>query len=83
MKIQVLGGVINVDSYMVKPGDKGVTVCVLQGSGNTAISMEAMNPAMTVSRLLHDLIGGVVNGDRGVAVRVPTLLMTVDNVCMP
>ena len=49
LKILVLGGVVNVDSYVIKPGDRGVTVCVPQGIGSTAVSMEAMDPAMTVS----------------------------------
>ena len=41
---------VNVDSFVLKPGSGGVTVCVPQGIGNPAVSMVAMDPAMTVSR---------------------------------
>ncbi len=50
LKIRVLGGVVNIDSFAMKPGERGVTVCVPQGIGTTAITMEAMDPALTVSR---------------------------------
>lgn len=46
----MLGGVINVDSFVVKPGAGGVAVCAPQGA-DPAISVVAMDPAMTVSSI--------------------------------
>ena len=52
LQARVLGGVVLVNSYALKPCDGYLTMCAPQDSCNSAISMEVMDPLLNVSTVV-------------------------------
>ena len=48
LKVRVLGGVVNVESYAMLPCDGVMTLCIPQSRQDPAVRMAAMDPGLAV-----------------------------------